>query len=341
MLAVGHDVPMARPSARSALLWGGGIAISAAFAWLALRDVDWTAAWSALAACNWRWLVPSLLALAAASVVKTLRWQYLFLPGSRPRFRPALVALLVGLFFNTILPARAGEAARVVSINRESATSRGEAATTIVLERVFDVLALLLILFVTLPWLPPLSWVRAAAAMAVAVATGLAVAVVLVARFGDRALATVLRPLTVLPRVTRDHVDRLVRSSHDGLAGIRSARLALASSLLTLASWLLLALSTWCLMEGFGLELPFAAALLVVIAINLALILPSSPGGLGVFEAATLVALRAFGIPDSRAISYALALHAVNLIPYLAAGAVLLRRNGNRPLAHSAQERRP
>jgi hypothetical protein len=73
-------------------------------------------------------------------------------------------------------------------------------------------------------------------------------------------------------------------------------------------------------MRGFGLDLPFHAALLVLVAVNLALILPSSPAGLGVFEAATLVALRAYGIPDSNAVSYALVLHAVNLIPYLVTG---------------------
>ena len=86
-------------------------------------------------------------------------------------------------------------------------------------------------------------------------------------------------------------------------------------------------------MRGFHLGLPPLAGLLVAIATGLGMIVPSAPAAVGVFEAATLVALRAYGVSDSRALSYALILHAVNLVPYLAAGALLLRVN--RPLAAS------
>jgi uncharacterized membrane protein YbhN (UPF0104 family) len=65
--------------------------------------------------------------------------------------------------------------------------------------------------------------------------------------------------------------------------------------------------------------------LLVVIAANLAQILPSSPSAVGVFEAATLVALHSYNIPDSRSLSCALVLHVLNLIPFLVAGIVILR----------------
>ena len=80
------------------------------------------------------------------------------------------------------------------------------------------------------------------------------------------------------------------------------------------------------------------AGLLVVVATNLVLILPSSPGALGVFEAATVVALKAFGVDDSLALSYALVLHALNLLPYIAAGAFVLRGSFRRTAAATANE---
>jgi uncharacterized membrane protein YbhN (UPF0104 family) len=64
--------------------------------------------------------------------------------------------------------------------------------------------------------------------------------------------------------------------------------------------------------------------MLVVVAINLSLVLPSSPAALGVFEAATVVALRAFDVPRAEALSYALVLHLLNLVPFLVIGAALL-----------------
>jgi uncharacterized membrane protein YbhN (UPF0104 family) len=94
---------------------------------------------------------------------------------------------------------------------------------------------------------------------------------------------------------------------------------------LTISSWLLIAASFWVLMLGFNLGLPFAAGLLVAIATGLGMIIPSAPGAIGVFEAATLVALGAYGVPRSQALSYALVLHAVNVVPYLVAGAIVLR----------------
>jgi len=53
-------------------------------------------------------------------------------------------------------------------------------------------------------------------------------------------------------------------------------------------------------------------------------VLPSSPAALGVFEAATVVALRAFDVPHAEALSYALVLHLLNLVPFLLIGVALL-----------------
>jgi uncharacterized membrane protein YbhN (UPF0104 family) len=77
-------------------------------------------------------------------------------------------------------------------------------------------------------------------------------------------------------------------------------------------------------MTAFHLHLPFVAAVLVTVAINLSLVLPSAPAALGVFETATIIALRAFHIPQADALSYAVVLHLLNLVPFLLIGALLL-----------------
>ena len=71
----------------------------------------------------------------------------------------------------------------------------------------------------------------------------------------------------------------------------------------------------------------FGAALLVVVSINLAMVVPSSPAAVGVFEAATLVALRAYGIDDSLALAYAVVLHALNFFPFVVVGLAVLYRH--------------
>jgi uncharacterized protein (TIRG00374 family) len=224
-----------------------------------------------------------------------------------------------------VLPARAGEAARVLALNNRAGTSRAEAASTIVVERSYDVLLLLVLLFVTYPWLPQVTWLHNAVALAVVLAGALLGVIAVLAIFGSRPLHWLLRPLGRLPFVSSDRLEHVGDRLGHGLAGLRQWRLALGALLWTTVGWLGLAASTWFVMRGFDLRLGFAAAMLVVIATNLAMILPSSPSAIGVFEAACLVALRPYGVPDAQGLSFALVLHALNFVPFVVVGLAVLR----------------
>jgi glycosyltransferase 2 family protein len=304
-----------------------GLAVSAVFTFLAVRSVELDLFWAGLKESNYWWVVPSLAVLAASVVVKALRWRLLFPAATRPPLAATTRALLIGYFFNNILPARAGEAVRVLALHREAKTSRAEALATAVSERVYDILALLVLLFAASPFLPAVTWLRSAAVLAVLVVAATLAAFVVLARYGERPVAFVLRPLALVPGMGQERLAHAATSLTRGLSGLHSPRLAAKAFAVTVASWLLLALSFWLLMPAFSLELGFGAAVLVVVAINLALVIPSSPAAVGVFEAATLVALTAYGVGHSRALAYAVVLHAVNFFPYVAAGLVLVHRH--------------
>lgn len=309
-----------RPRARTGLVWLG-LAISALFAYLAVRGVNAGDVWGALGRCRWWTLVPAFFLLAAANVVRAWRWQLQFARATRPRFWPALSALLVGTFFNNVLPARAGEAAQVVALRRSSRTSLSETAATVLLGRVWDVLSVLVLLFFLAPWLPTVSWLRAAVYLAI----GLVVAIVVIVLTGPRLFRVVLRPLARLPFLTHAHTDSAAAGLWRGLESVRRPVPALVAFSLTTLSWLLFGISNWLVLEGFSLGLSPLAGILVSIALSLAMILPSAPASIGVFEAAVLLALKPYGVPKPEALSAALVIHALNLFPYLVAGIVCLR----------------
>lgn len=314
---------------RSVLFWVG-LAITAAFTVLTLRSVHLSDVVDALRESDYVWLLPAAAVLAVGVLLRAVRWRALFTPRSRPPLRETASALLVGLFFNNVLPLRVGEIARVVALNRRCGTSRGEALSTVVVERVYDVFVLLLLLFAVSPLLPDVGWLDAAAVIGAVLAVVLAAAVVVVRRFGSRPIAFVLRPLARVLPVTEQRLEHVAVALDRGLAGLRSAAVALTALGWTVASWLALALSNGLLLLGFDTGLDTAdtllAGLLVLVATNLAMVLPSSPAALGVFEGATVIALSAFGVDESLALSYALVLHALNLVPYVVVGGVLLRR---------------
>ncbi len=303
-----------------------GLAVTVGCMYLAVRSVEIDDARQALRDSDLVWLIPALPVFAGAIVLRGVRWWALYDTEKGPPLRAVMYALFVGYFFNNILPARAGEAARVIALhNRTSRTSRAEIIATVVVERVFDMLALLLILLCAYPWLPEISWLRNAAILGAAVTVILAVLIVLIVRYDARAVHWLLSPLRRIRRPGfAERVEAAAINATRGLVALRNPVIAVRGFALTIASWIALAISFWILMEAFHLDLPLAAAILVTVAINLSLVLPSSPAALGVFEAATIIALNAFDVPHAEALSYALVLHLLNLVPFLVIGAVLL-----------------
>jgi hypothetical protein len=303
------------------LAWLGLVA-SAVFVWLAVRNVDFGVVADALGSVRYWLLGPAALALAATVLIRSLRWRAVFDPRTRPPLLPTGRALVIGLFFNSILPARAGEAARVLALARETGNPRAEVLGTVAAERVIDVFSLLVLLFVAAPFLPPVSWLGTAAVFAAALATAIVAAIAVLFVWGDRPLRALVRPLGRWVPLGR--VDAAAANAVHGLAALRRPRVAVSGFALTMASWLTLACSNWLLLVAFDFGLGFGAALLVAVATNLAMVIPSSPAAVGPFEAATLVALSAYSVESSTALSYAILLHALNFVPWLLGGYVAL-----------------
>lgn len=302
-----------------------GLAVSLVFSYLAVRDVDFEVFADALAESSYWWIVPSLGALCASVALRVVRWRYLFPPETRPPARAALRALLIGELFNTVVPLRAGELVRVVAVHREARTSRPEALGTTLVERLLDVLVLLLLLLAVLPFVPEVTWLGVAATILTVVALGALAAIVVLWRYGERPLSFLLRPLAWLPGFSSARTSAAAESLLRGFQGLRDVRAGAVAVALTAASWLAVALSFWLAIRGLQLELGFDAAVLVVVATTFALVIPSLPASVGVFEAATLVSLHPFGVDDSRALSCAVVLHVLSFVPFIVAGLVALR----------------
>ena len=218
-----------------------------------MRGADREAVWEAIKSCDPLWLVPSVLALGVSVFVRALRWRALFDPSRRPGIWPVTAATLVGYLFLQILPLRAGEAARIFALSQRSGTSKAEIAGTALLERVYDLVAVLGLLFVLLPWLPEVTWLRAAASLGAAVFVLVVIAVIVLAVWGDRAVHAVMRPFARLPVVPADRLEEIGHNLAQGLVGLRRPGLALWALFLSVASWVLLGLSFWFVFESFDL----------------------------------------------------------------------------------------
>ena len=307
------------------------VAITVIFSYVALSHIRLGQAWKALGSSNYWWLIPALVAFGLGCVARALRWRSLFTPHRRPSRGVTLNAMMIGYFYNNLLPARAGEAARVLVLKQRSSSPPVEITGTIVLERIFDVLGILAIFFVAQPWLPGVSWFSTAAIVAVALMVAIAISAAVLAFYGDRPLRLLLRPFRRWFPVSEERLERAVAELVHGLSGLRDWRVATEALSWTLIAWLFSMLCAYFVIVAFHFKLPFAAGVLVMVAIGMSMILPSAPAAVGVFEGATLIALNAYGLGHSVALPYALVLHLVNFVPFVLVGFFLLHHNSRHP----------
>jgi uncharacterized protein (TIRG00374 family) len=322
---------MGRRPGKRAIALGATVLLAAVFTYLAVRGVNWNSAWLALKACDAWWLVPAMVAFAAQTVMRAMRWRALFAPARRPDRRPILAATMIGYLFNNIMPARAGEAARVVALAQRTGAPAAEIVGTVVVERAYDVLSILIIFFCASPWLPHESWFGTAAIVAGVAALGLGAVIWMLAVHGDRPLRVIVRPLGRLPGLSVERVEREAATLAEGLSGLRERRVALEALLWSLAAWMTSALWAWLVLLAFQPSLGFGAGVLVTVVIGLSMIIPSPPAAVGVFEAAGVLALHAFNISESAALPYALVLHVSNFVPLVLVGAITLHSAARQP----------
>jgi len=305
---------------RALAAWSAGLAVSAICCWLTLQGIHLGAALHRAESARPAWLLAALAAFAAATCVRALRWWVLFEPPGRPPLPAVTSATLIGYFFNSVMPARAGEAARVIALRRSSERPTAEIAGTVIVERLIDTVALFALLAALSPWLP-MPKVSPIALWAIAGVSLLGLAVV--------AAAPWLAPRVPMPAKVRPYADQVV----GGLTAVmRRPPIAASCSVLTLLSWGLMGLSTWALMRGMDIHLGPQAGLFVAIATGIAMVVPSAPASVGVFEAATVLTLAAFGIARAPALGFAIVLHVLNVVPLIGAGlAALAMQRGTPP----------
>ncbi|HSR15668.1 MAG TPA: lysylphosphatidylglycerol synthase transmembrane domain-containing protein, partial [Gemmatimonadales bacterium] len=118
----------------------------------------------------------------------------------------------------------------------------------------------------------------------------------------------------------------LLEGIRAGLAALRSPSRLAAVVIWSVVIWTVNALSFLALFRAFGIEGGLAAAVLVQSAIVFGIAVPSSPGYVGVFEAAVVVALALFAVPQDQALAYAVTYHATTFLPIVLLGLYSLTR---------------
>ncbi len=306
-----------------------GLLISAVCLYFAFQGIRLDQVADALREINPIWLVPAFLAFAISYAGRVFRWQLLFAP-QRVRIWNVFHSLNIGYFLSNILPARLGDIIRAYLIGELEGVSKARALSTVVVERLSDGLNVVLLLAITAPFVNTIPSEATPAAMGVGLAGVAGIAILLMLTFQKERGMALLRRLTApIPFLRNEKLWGALEALIDGFAVLRSPRALLGVESWSLEAWILGGMMFWFVMLAMGLNLPIPAAFLVMTITSLAVVIPSSPGYIGVFEAATTVVLvTAFGVDQTHALSYALVMHAFNYLWLIVLGVYSIWHEG-------------
>jgi len=300
------------------------------FLYLAVRNTNLREVGRAFAAAHFGWLIPSIVANFIGLWIRSVRWGVLLKPVKSVGMRDLFPSTIIGFMANNLFPARVGEFVRALVLGRRTNVRATSAFATIVLERMFDGMTILLYLVAAIGLfdLPFPEWLRKATAATVCgYALGLGVLIALKIRTAAvvRMFEFLFRPL---PERIRTRLLHMLRSFADGLQMLRSARSVLWAAVLSVVLWIFPALAIHFAMLAGGIHLPVTAAFFLLIVVVFGVIVPSAPGFVGTIQYMSVLGLSLFGIAKSQALSYSLLYHLSQYIPVTALGLIFFFSTG-------------
>lgn len=289
---------------------------------------------------RWSWTIWVPVLNLLNTFVEAFRLSIVLFPLKKKLlFRSALNSTLIGIIGNVLLPLRFGDGARAYYVARAEKLSLSSAFSATMLDRIADLLLFFALIALTALFHPfPPSLVKT-----VLTAAGIFAAVLL----GASAAAGFGRHIgRNSPGRLRNRIAGELNNFLAGLQSMRKAGLMFPILLISALSWLLRAAMVWFMFKAFALDLPLMATPITLILLNLGIAMVSTPANLGGFELASVGALKLFSVDTPVALSYAVALHVIEVVPMTAFGMIYLWFEGYKTAdvlrsAKAAQRSRP
>ncbi len=307
-----------------------GLGISVVLLWLLFRNINFTELAAALRGANYLWLIPNVLLIVLTMYQRAFRWRYMIAPIKKVPFSKLLAATCIGFMANNVLPLRLGEFVRAYSLSsQDKEVTKSASLATIFVERmVFDLVALLLI-FGAVLYVSHLS-LDESMKYGLNIAIGIAlvgILVVLVLALKPNQVGRLLaRYLFFAPDRVREVIKSVVLKFSRGLEFLGNPKSVALVAVQTLLIWLFMGLSNIFVFWAFGFKLSLDASYVLLVVVSISILVPSSPGFIGVYHAGAVWSLMAYGVPKEDALSCALVLHAAQYIVVTLMGFYFLKK---------------
>ncbi len=294
---------------------------------LALAGIDWPLVGATLRQAEWRFLLPALAMLLAFLLARAVRWRILL--GPQVSLADAFAITNIGYLVSNVLPLRLGDPVRALAIGLTGKGKTSAALSTVVVERVLDLLAVVFLLAATVPFVTEAGWIREVGVTAGVVALAVFLLLLVFARRPDLARRILDAGLSRVPGINRERWLGAASGLLDGLAPLRSPRTVVGLVLWSAVRWACSGGCYFALLRAFIVRPTLVEASFLTSAIGLGMALPSAPGASGVFHSVARYALEMpFDVPGETAIAVAFTSHAFMYVTMCLLGLIGLAQQG-------------
>jgi uncharacterized protein (TIRG00374 family) len=302
-----------------------GVLISAICVYIALQGLNLREFWDTVREANYWWLIPGIAIYFVAVWVRTWRWNAMLRHIKVIPLARLFPVVVIGYMGNNVYPARAGEVLRSYVLRRKEGVPISASLATVVLERLFDGLVMLLFVFVTLPFTPlPAGYSSVVTVFSLLFLTALGVFFYLAARPEQMKKMYGWFVERLVPSGWRPRIYGLFDPFIAGLQSLRSPRELLTIFATSTLIWLTETTKYWFVMHAFDFSVPFTVLMLMTAVVNLFTTLPSTPGYVGTFHVPGIAVLVAAGVDQAVATGYTVVLHAALWLPITALGGLFM-----------------
>jgi len=322
---------------RKSAQWIIGLAISVLAFALAFRSANPAQVGQSLREANYIFMLPAVGLICAGLFLRAASWRVI-LGGQIPYWR-VFDAMNEGYLLNNLLPFRLGELGRAYLVSRGHGLKVTHVLSSVVVERLIDLLMVIVMLAAFLPLIVGLAWARSAAVASAIIGVGALTGLVVLARNRLRVLRLARWGLSRAAWLSADKWEGRTRAFLDGLGALQDTRRSLEVAFWSGGAWATAGLGAWLLLRAFVASATPAMGFFAITILGLGLTVPSAPGAVGVFEAAVVAALSVYGVDNSLALSFALVFHVTYFALTTTLGGLALSREGETlsHLARSAQ----
>jgi len=319
-----NDMHQARLIARSWQFWLG-LVVSLVCLALALQGVNFKEVGAALERVDGWWMLLALLSVLSTFGAKAMRWELLFRDDC-PTFREAFSIQSIGMLFNIFAPARLGDLARAYLMGEARSTSKVYVLGTVVVEKILDLVFLLLVLLCVVSQMALPGWL-ASPALRLGVTSVLLVALVGLLTWQRQAVANLVGKLAgCLPGSWSDWLVQKIGLALKSLDVFQQPKPLAGVIAWSIIAWLLAVSTNLLVFAAMGLQLSIWTGLLLLVVLQVGLAVPSSPGRIGVFHYLVVITLLAFGVDREAALGCGVMLHLVTIAPIGIVGSFCLWR---------------